>query len=63
MSEIISVVSKVTYIVFIVSSVFFGMSLAVRSLLVKTLKNTIRESDKNFDKIEDYDKKLQKIYG
>ncbi len=61
MNEIISVVSKVTYIVFIVSSVFFGMSLAVRTLLVKTLKNAISESNKNFDKIGDIDKKSKSL--
>ena len=61
MNEIISVVSKVTYIVFIVSSVFFGMSLAVRTLLVKMLKNAISESNKNFDKIGDIDKKSKSL--
>ena len=58
MSEILAVVSKVSYVALIVFSVVFGISLAVRVLVVKTIKSIVKESDKNFDKIGDNDKKI-----
>ncbi|MBR6737821.1 MAG: hypothetical protein IKL82_05615 [Clostridia bacterium] len=61
MNEIIKIISDVLYVIFILSSVTFGVSLAVRTLLVKTVKSVVKESDKNFDKIEDYNKKSKSL--
>ena len=58
MREFLEVFSTVSYIFFIVSAITFGVSLAAKTLVVSTIKKINNESDKNFDKIEDNEKKL-----
>ena len=53
MIDFFTALSDILYVFLIVSSVLFGASVAGKILVIKTLKNTIKESDKNFDKIED----------
>lgn len=57
MTEFLQVFSSVTFVLFIVTSVIFGISLGVKHLVNKTAKNLIKESTKNFDKIDDIEKK------
>ncbi len=57
MREVLSVISSVSYVFFVISAITFGISLAVKSLLIKTVKKINRESDKNFDKIENIEEK------
>lgn len=59
MREFLEVFSTVSYIFFIISAVTFGVSLAVKTLVTSTIKKLNAESDKNFDKIEENDKKLE----
>lgn len=54
MMEFFGVLSKVIYIFFIVSSVLFGLSVAIKFYVMKVAKNIVDESDKNYDKIGDY---------
>ncbi|MBQ3235420.1 MAG: hypothetical protein IJA97_04605 [Clostridia bacterium] len=56
MLEFLSIISDVLFVFFIVSSVVFGLSFAVRFYAIKTVKKVIRESDKNFDKCVDIEK-------
>ena len=53
MNEFLIVLSNVFNVLFIVSAVTFGISLAVKTLLIGTVKKINKESSKNFDKIED----------
>ena len=53
MREFLEIFSSVSYIFFIVSAVTFGISLAVKTLVISTIKKVNTESNKNFDKIED----------
>lgn len=53
MKEFLEVFSSVSYVLFIVSSIMLGVSFAVKTLVVSTIKKINAESSKNFDKIED----------
>lgn len=55
MDKFIIVLSSVFNALFILSAVAFGISLAVKSLLIKTVKNIDKESSINFDKISDFE--------
>ena len=57
MREFLLVVSDVAYVFFVISAIVFGVSVAVKLLLIKTVKKISRESDKNFDNIEDNEEK------
>lgn len=55
MPEFLSVLSTVFNVLFIVSAITFGISLAVKTLLIQTVKKINKESSKNFDKISDFE--------
>ena len=55
MSEFLSVLSTVFNALFIISAITFGISLAVKTLLIQTVKKINAESSKNFDKITDFE--------
>ena len=57
MLNFLTVLSNVLYVFFIVSAITFGISLAVKTLLIKTVKKINKESDKNFGKISDIEEK------
>ena len=48
MPEFLSVLSTVFNALFIVSAITFGISLAVKTLLIQTVKKVNKESSKNF---------------
>lgn len=54
MIEFLNVLSKIIYIFFIVSSVLFGLSIAIKIYVLKVAKKIVGESDKNYDIIEDF---------
>ena len=49
-------------VLFIVSAVTFGISLAVKTLLIKTVKNINEESYKNFDTFADFETKFNLLF-
>ena len=51
MPEFMEVFSKITFIFFIITSVFFGFSLAVQSFIIKIIKKIDAESNKNYLKV------------
>lgn len=53
MNEFLVGLSSVFNVIFIVSAVTFGISLAVKTLLIETVKKIDKESCKNFEKIDD----------
>lgn len=55
MPEFLSVLSTVFNVLFIISAITFGISIAVKTLLIQTVKKINKESSKNFDKISDYE--------
>ncbi len=54
MTEFLSVLFRIIYIFFIISSVFFGFSIAVKIYAMKVAKNIVKESSKNYHKIEEF---------
>lgn len=63
MIEFLNVLSTVIYVVFIVSSVLFGFSIAVKIYVIKVAKKIVNESGKNYENIEDFysNKRCEKI--
>ena len=57
MTEFLMVFGKITYITLIISSVIFGISLAVDLWVNATIKNINKETDFNFKKIKDEETK------
>lgn len=55
MADFLSSLSSVINVLFIVSAIAFGVSLAVKTLLIQTVKKINKESSKNFDKISDFE--------
>lgn len=53
MTEFLTVLSKIIYVFFIISSVLFGLSVAIRIYVMNTAKKIVKESNKNFGKIGD----------
>ncbi len=56
MIDFLSLLSNVLYIFLIVSSIIFGLSFAVKFYMIITVKKVVRESSKNFEKIEQNEK-------
>ena len=54
MIEFLNVLSIIIYVVFIVSSVLFGFSIAVKIYVLNVAKKIVNESGKNYENIEDY---------
>ena len=52
MNDFLVVLSNIFNVLFIISAVTFGVSLAVKTLLIETVKKINKESSKNFEKIE-----------
>lgn len=63
MQEFLSSISSILNVLFIVSAVTFGVSFAVKILLIKTVKNINEESYKNFDTITDFETKSNLLFA
>lgn len=61
MLDFLQVVSNVAYVFFIISAIVFGISFAVKFLIINTVKKVNAESVKNFEKIEDINKKSKSL--
>ncbi len=57
MDKILLALSNVFNLLFIISAVTFGVSLAVKTMLIKTVKKINQESSINFDNIKDFETK------
>ncbi len=62
MQEFIFIITSIINVLFVISAVTFGISLAVKTLLIKTVKNINEESYKNFDTISDFETKSNLLY-
>ncbi len=54
MIEFLNVLSIIIYVFFIVSSVLFGFSIAVKIYVLNVAKKIVNESGKNYENIEDF---------
>lgn len=57
--EILIIIAKVSYVVLIIASVFFGMTLAVQIYVSSVIKKVLKNSRANFDKILDKKSKTE----
>lgn len=59
MQDLLLIIGKVSFIVLIVMSVLFGMTIAVQTFLSVSIKRILKNSRENFDKIADTNAKKE----
>ncbi len=57
MSEFLYYLSKITYVTFIIGSIFFGMSIAFNLYLKSVIRKVLKNTNQNFNKIQDEESK------